>query len=179
MIHKTINVSFPRSGHHMLVEVLKCYFGDEFHYCEWHSDYYKRPDVCAETNFTKTHDHHLTWPVSPEYHHLVQVRSPLYSIASWRIHHKGQFRYFYEDQEVSKQKVEFWAKWVNKWILSPVPNRLIVQYESLIMRKSNVWRKVVEFVSPDAVNMDKLCHCIDVVNPRPIENTTDDWIGWL
>lgn len=179
-MHKIINASFPRSGHHVMRDVLQMYFGDEMKYCKWSDDFEKRPTVCGETNFTMIHDLHLTFPISDEWKYLVLVRHPIYSLASWRIHHKRDKGDICEDQEISKQKLEFWAKWVNKWVLSPVPNRLIVQYETLCREPLFVLYHVAMFICGRAVNQDRLSACIEHFNIRPnIPNTTASWIGWI
>lgn len=177
-MHRIINASFPRSGHHMMLGVLQNYFGDEMKCCKWSDDFEKRPHLCPETNFTMVHDMHLTFPGNdPYWKYLVLVRHPIYSLASWRIHKKLDDGNICEDLGVTQQKLEFWAKWMNKWVLSPVNNRLIVQYESLVSNPFSVFEKIIRFCSDSPVDAMKLKRYITEIAPVP--NTTDNWIGWL
>lgn len=180
-MNRVINISFPRSGHHMMLEVLRRYFGDDLKYCEYYTEFRKRPELCGETNFTKYHDHDLTWPVDFKYcdKYLVTVRHPLYSIASWRIHHRDELGDVVENQERSKQKVKLWADWVNKWVLSDIPNRMIVQYESMVRDPCAAFFKIIPFLSEEKMDFNKLSHSIDASAIRHIPNTTKDWIGWI
>ncbi len=179
-MNRILNISFPRSGSHLTCEVLSNYFGDSFKFCNYHTDFRKRPELCKETNFTKNHDHDLTWPVNFDHcdKYLVTVRNPLYAIASWRVHHRDEGGDIVESQERSKQKVKFWADWVNKWVLSDIPNRLIVQYESMVTSPNRTFSQIVNFISGECGAV-KLNDAVDKANVRHIHNTTQDWIGWL
>ena len=56
MDHVT-GVSWPRSGHHLLVRMLKLYFGETFGYC----DFYGGIEGCCKTvPCTRTDSVHLT-----------------------------------------------------------------------------------------------------------------------
>lgn len=163
-----------------MCNILQSYFGDELKYCKWSDDFEKRPTVCVETNFTMIHDLYLTFPLSDQVKHLVLFRHPLYSLASWRIHFKRDSGNICEDQDISKQKLELWAKWVNKWVLSPVPNRLIVSYERILENPTVALSKIIHFISNDMVNEERLSLSL-LANPvvSNMPNTTDQWIGWL
>ena len=43
---KILNVTFPRSGHHLLRQCLSLYFKDDFHYC--HYDHHCKSVPCTD-----------------------------------------------------------------------------------------------------------------------------------
>jgi hypothetical protein len=79
-------VSWPRSGHHLAVNVLKEYFGVNFSYCE----FYTPKDCCRafpcvrrdSVKFSKNHDFHLRAPISDSSPYLIQYRAFLPSVVS-------------------------------------------------------------------------------------------------
>lgn len=81
MDHVT-GVSWPRSGHHLLVRMLKLYFGETFGYC----DFYGGIEGCCKTvpctrtdsvHLTKSHDFHQEVPQIEGRKYLVQYRDYL------------------------------------------------------------------------------------------------------
>jgi len=133
-VKRTRFVTFPRSGHHWLVSMLQERLGDEFVYSEYHSNG-KTLENSPEVTAQKTHDFELDLPKNPEYLHIVQCRVIDDCIKSWekiapdwpeKRHHYGNF--------------------VSKWIVSPVPNRLIVYYHELLESTEEWVNKVVSFV---------------------------------
>jgi hypothetical protein len=108
--------------------------GDEFVYSEYHSNG-KTLENSPEITAQKTHDFDLALPKNPEYIHIVQCRVIDDCIKSWekiapdwpdKRHHYGNF--------------------VSKWIVAPVPNRLIVYYHDLL-DDAEVWvNKVISFI---------------------------------
>jgi hypothetical protein len=76
-------------------------------------------------------------------------------------------------------KLEFWAKWFNKWVLTHIPNRLIVQYESILENPLPSFEAIVRFMGDDSPRMDRLNDCITQANIRKVPNSTAKWIGWI
>jgi len=96
-------ISFPRSGHHLLVNCLVRYFGNElsfdsrsvetgtdrshfscgeFIYCEYYTHCRKIPCSNLKTTFQKSHDFDLTLPNIAGQYYIVQYRNPKDAIAS-------------------------------------------------------------------------------------------------
>lgn len=181
-LHRVINATFPRSGHHMMANVLSYYFGDNFKYCEWYSEPDKRPHICPETNFTKTHDFNLQWPITNDFKYLVLIRHPIYSLASWRHHLETEEGEVTGDMlnTVAKEKLKFWCDFICKWVLPPIPNRMIVEYETLISEPLRCFEPIVRFMGDDEPDLRSLRDCItraDIKRDKP--NTTKDWIGFI
>lgn len=178
-MNKVINATFPRSGHNLVHRVMSMYYEEEFKHCEWYMDVDKRPEVCPETTFVKTHDFELDWPIQDDWKYLVTIRHPLYSVASWRVldrHLTGD-----EDlnNDAARWKAEFWAKFVNKWVLSPVPRRMIVQYESMIERPLYTFSAIARFVSGKEPDAGKLSDILKRVNIRPMPTEVHGWLKWI
>ena len=66
-----VGISWPRSGHHMLLRLLKLYFGPSFGYCSLYGDRPEHPEVpqccrcvpctnAGKINFSKNHDFDLS-----------------------------------------------------------------------------------------------------------------------
>lgn len=139
-------ISYPRSGHHALVDVLQNYFGGGFHYCEIYRDHRPEELLGAEgsiTNYQKNHDFKLDTPILTDRQYLVQVRNPLESIESWneldrRVGHVP-------DSE--ENRLDFWVAFVKKWLLTPISNRLVVYYQDLIESPLPTCVSILQFLT--------------------------------
>lgn len=106
MIKKTIFVTFPRSGHHLVTNVLFKYFskninypeikGDEtrlkcrdvikageLNYCEFYHHCKAMPCPNFGTNIQKSHDFNLDLTIDNNYRYLILYRQPVEAISSW------------------------------------------------------------------------------------------------
>ncbi|MCG3178664.1 MAG: hypothetical protein BIFFINMI_00992 [Phycisphaerae bacterium] len=130
-------VSFPRSGHHVLVDTLRDYFGDALGYCEFAGGCGCRPCPDPRTNLQKDHDFDLGVPDDGR-PFLVQFRHPLPALVSWygfelraagvREGNEpvGQWRDF------ARAKLDFWRRWMMRWVLcAPRPRSATIAYERL------------------------------------------------
>lgn len=147
-IHRTYLVSYPRSGHHWLVCMLKTYFGDSLHYCEYYTDPEHAMAVCPETNCQKTHDFYLDEPRSPEFRYVVQFRNPEPAIHSWYRMERDAGRSD-DFREFFRHKMSFWLDFRNKWARDDWPTdvpRLILHYEDLRAGPINSLAKVIHFI---------------------------------
>lgn len=139
-------ISYPRSGHHALVEVLRAYFKENFHYCETYREHLPSDLMGAPgsvTNYQKNHDFKLDTPVLTDRQYLVQVRNPLESIESWneldrRVGHPP---------DTEENKLDFWVAFVKKWLLTPIPNRLVVYYEDLMATPTQTCVSILQFLT--------------------------------
>jgi len=136
-------ISFPRCGHHALTEVLRAYFGENFHYGEIYRDG-ARIGPGSKTNWQKNHDFNLDTPVLPDRNYIVQIRNPLEAIESWENLDK---RVAGRVVDTCENRIEFYSRFVTKWIYGPVPWRLVVWYEDLMARPLPTVTSVIQFVT--------------------------------
>lgn len=143
-IHPTECVSYPRSGHHALVSVLQAYFGNEFHYCEsYETPHLKIGQPGVLTNYQKNHDFGMDTELVPGRRYLVQIRHPLEAIESWEEHDL----LVGAEPSTPQAKLNQWVWFVNKWLYSPVPQRLVVWYQDLVTRPFEVCTSVIQFIT--------------------------------
>ena len=143
----TACMSYPRSGHHALVEVLRAYFKENFHYCEL----YRNPPTelllgapGSPTNYVKNHDFNLETPILSDRNYLVQVRNPLAAIESWD---ELDRRVGHRTPDSQEKKLDFWTAFVKKWVFGPVPSRLVVWYEDLLRDPPATTTSVIQFLT--------------------------------
>jgi len=153
MIARTACVSFPRSGHHALTAVLRHYFGDELRYC----DNYTSSDLDQMhnnvlTNFQKEHDLVLDYLLMPDVKYLIQVRNPVHAIQSW-IDFDAVVTGINANQtpdawkKTFSERLNFWNAWYQKWVLSDIVPRLVVEYESLVASPVSTIQQVILFMT--------------------------------
>ncbi len=168
-------VTFPRSGHHLLVSLLTEVVPD-IGYCErYHCSGRCRGDggggmvpcIDESKNIVKNHDYGLRTCVDSRSRYVVQCRTFLESAVSdfeLRLRrdselaaaYKAQGVYFSLDHsEYSWRKyalwaVEFWNKFIDKWVLSMRDlNCLVVRYEDILRDPAKVVSDVLVFVGID------------------------------
>ena len=172
-LDKVVCCSFPRSGQSLVRPVVMDYFGEKLKYCEWYDESHLRPNVCEETNFVKTHDRDLNWHIREDWKYLVLIRNPLDAVSSWRIMEQ-------EKNYNAGWKLDLWARWTTRWVINPVPNRLIVSYESMVNNPQLTLMKIVDFIQPKIPINGELIH--DIILRRrigPRLNHAQDWLGYL
>ena len=143
-------VSFPRSGHHLLHDTLTYYFGERLVYCEM----YRQPESDriggeSKTNYQKNHDFDLLTEIRSDRKYIVQVRDPLEAFASrWEMNIRVGKLNDTEQEFISTMHewTTYYCGFIKKWVLSPVPNRLIVHYRDLIEHSEDVVSHVIQFI---------------------------------
>lgn len=150
-------VSYPRSGHHALVDVLRAYFRDAFVYGE----IYRDPAAVLgalepPVNYQKNHDFGLLTPIDPARNYIVQVRNPLESIESW----EAFDRRVGAVPDTHEARLDFWTAFVKKWVFPDIPNRLVVWYEDLVGAPTETCVSVIQFLTrTQNVDMARLACC--------------------
>lgn len=145
-------VSWPRSGHHLLVRILDEYFGGRFHYCE----YYTPIDCCrcvpcermGEISFSKSHDRNLEVPIRAGGRYLVQYREFCPAVVSdfeLYVRDRGrdssaQFRRFANKE--ARKYVRFMGRWASAQADGTTIAR--IAYEQLA---SNPGRTIADVIS--------------------------------
>ena len=137
-------ISFPRSGHHALTEVLRFYFAENFHYGEIYRNGTALGEGTPPTNWQKNHDFNLTTPILPDRNYVVQVRNPLEAIESWE---KLDQRVTGKIVDACTNRMAFYCQFVKKWLYEPVPFRLVVWYEDLMARPVPTVTSVIQFMT--------------------------------
>lgn len=129
-------VSYPRSGHSLLVQFLKAYIGPQFHYCEYYTGCRQWPCVNRDNHFQKNHDFGLSLPVSRDRPLLVQFRSPLYSIASnfaLLVEQEPAWLTLAGWERYAIASITAWRHWVHKWVLGlDHKDALLLGYDNVI-----------------------------------------------
>jgi hypothetical protein len=164
MIVRTENICYPRSGHHLLVNILARYFDDSLKYCEYYSDEKHRMDVCPETNYQKNHDFRLTTPVLSDRKYVVQIREPFEAITS---HYElevslGKIRPAeFDKKEYLTRKFKYFSEFCQKWVIDDVPNRLIITYRELTDTPFAVVSRVIAHITDSsAVDVSRLTKAV-------------------
>lgn len=151
-------ISWPRSGHQLLVDILESYFGGEFAYCE----FYTPVDCCKKSpctrapmvKFSKNHDFESKTGIRRGTPYLVQYRSFLPSVVS------AFEMYVQNGQPDTADSFRFFARYLTtrynaflaKWTFGPnaPKEKLLIRYESLTSEsKIEVLTDIISFFAPD------------------------------
>lgn len=150
-------VSWPRSGHHLLVRILSAYFGDRFGYCE----HYSSIDCCkvvpcaraGVVNLSKNHDYDSTVPIVSGGNYLIQYREFCPSLVSnyeLDVRNKGKdsrrrFRKFAE------RELEKYETFLRRWAVAEASNCLFVRldYERLTSSPAEILETVIKLFAPN------------------------------
>jgi len=153
-------VSFPRSGHHLLVDFLQHYFACRFVYCEYYHTCHQLPCANPANNLQKNHDFDLNLPTDGAGDYLLQYRHPLYAVTSnYFLHlsgepHRGEpFEAGKEPiriwHEFAVRDVEWWKVWMRKWILgNDNPRVWTLAYEDLLHHPVEMLSAAAEYLCP-------------------------------
>jgi hypothetical protein len=154
-------MTFPRSGHRLLVSMLRQYFfngepvarenglyvSDVFTYCPNYGHCRAHPCSDARTNFQKDHDFELDTPISATMAHVVQYRHPVNSLISWYVFALARKNIPRDSrrswERFARMQITFWKGFVDKWVLGPVPNRVAIRYEAFVERPEEQLRAVL------------------------------------
>ncbi|UWR24421.1 hypothetical protein [Sulfitobacter sp. S190] len=152
---RVIGVSWPRSGHHLLVRLLTLYFGSGFRYC----DYYGGVENCCKAvpctrpdiHLSKSHDFDLQLPQIEGRKYLIQYRNFVPSVVSnFELHVRNggadtpeSFRNF------ASQQFDAYRAFTNKWITSDfAANQLQIEYDQLQGDPQNGLARAAEWLHP-------------------------------
>ncbi len=181
-------VSYPRSGHSLLVHFLKNYIGPEFHYCEYYTGCRQWPCVNRGNHFQKNHDFGLSLPVPRDRPLLVQFRSPLYAIASNFALLAGQepARFTLEDWErYAVASIMAWRQWMHKWVLGlDHKDALLLNYDDVTRDPdAHLSRALLLFgIEPDSARVQAVVKRIGVrrrASARGFPFYDADFLRWV
>lgn len=157
-----VGVSWPRSGHHLVVNVLHEYFENEFAYCEFYtpSDCCKSAP-CARREYiklSKNHDFLLKMPIVVDYPHFIQYRSFLPSVVSAfeLFIEQGQPDTFTSFEKFATKEARIYNKFLAKWVFGTKRprERLILRYEDLTSERG-------VYLISDVIRFFAKNHCVD------------------
>lgn len=181
-MHRVQGVSFPRSGHHLLVRCLQQYSGKRLGYRD---NVFRRQDFPGDgITLQKNHDFNLLLPISPDARYLIQYRRPLEAIASWyrwevkhgiAAEHNHGWRpainrhvpiwNLYTTRNNRKRwtsflesKILFWSGFMEKWVTGNTHSAsCFVDYSDLIRNPFDTISRVALFLDPETpLNAERL-----------------------
>lgn len=175
------SISYPRSGHHILMACLKDYFGDRMHYCEYytHCQTTPCPEGGSEINIQKSHDNQLDEIISPTKRYILQYRNPIKSLVSQCYNHEkyvwNKESTFEEWETFSNYKMELWEGFMKKWAQGNKEyNLLHLLYEDFLTDPKNFLEKTIKYINPtevlDSSKLDKILKERKIEPKRNIED---------
>ncbi|MGO1117957.1 hypothetical protein ACTL6U_04605 [Rhodovibrionaceae bacterium A322] len=180
-IRYVAGVSWPRSGHHVLVRTLERYFGEKFAYCEFYSS---KVDCCRTfpcsregLNLSKNHDSDGKSVPTAGVPYLIQYRSLMASVISnYELYVRNGNTDDIETFEVfARESAEKWARFITKWTGPAFPYEACeVAYEDLVQDPFATLSRVIGFFAPDdEVDEDLLQTVISQTNG--VITTKEGW----
>jgi hypothetical protein len=179
-----IGVSWPRSGHHMLVRLLQLYFGTDFGYCDFYGGkpWVDEIDTCcgqipcahAERIWlTKNHDFDLDLAQIEGQRYLIQYRDFAPSVISnfeLYVRNGGpdtplSFRRF-ASGEFSR-----YLGFIERWVRSDfVRDQLALNYSTFLSDPQTELARAVAFIRPDmAIDTDRIAEAIATVDGQEVK----------
>lgn len=176
----TINACFPRSGHRFLRQLVAKALGNDFRFCDYHpvgdgSNINKQQ--LDKANYVKAHDFDVLGPkiLEEEFgdkrRFLIQVRHPLFSIASY---YEFALKHGFVPEDTKsawmvflQSRLEYWKSFVDAWVINnqEASNSLLVTYEALASSPVTELRKVLTFLHEGNKYSDQ--ELLNVINQIP------------
>lgn len=186
-----LGISWPRSGHHLLVRLLQGYFGPGFGYCEYHKAPPSLADLdqcckqvpCAHLgriHFTKNHDFDLKVPQVAGQRYLVQYRDFIPSVVSnfeLFIRTGGQdsaesFRRFASNQFT--RYLDFSQKWVTSEFAR---GQMLINYADLTADPEATLARIVQLFQPgSAHDTARIAQVVAAVDGQKVERAKTQMI---
>jgi len=147
-MRKAICITFPRSGHHLLLRGLFTILPEHLVYSEGYKSQHNIKN-CECVNFQKEHDLDLDHEIDEQYGYIIQSRNPTDAIRSW---YRQAVQYEELEtpwEEFEKQKREYHQKWINKWIMGRPKDSLVLTYGELTDNKQAAVMRVANYLLKD------------------------------
>jgi len=174
-------ISWPRSGHHLLVRLMSDYFGDAFNYCEFYTEHL---DCCRQfpctraksVSFSKNHDFALDVSTAENVPYLVQYRNFFNSVVSeFELHirvHGADCDTKEEFEKHSVAKARQFKRFRQKWVdCDTRANVLLVPFEDLISNTEALASLCIQHFMPGTdVDLERLREVISNVDGEKVEN---------
>lgn len=174
-------VSWPRSGHHAVANVLEAYFGSQFVYCE----HYTIDDCCKSqpcsrqgVSLSKNHDFDLDTIASDDIPYLIQYRNFKDSVVSnfeVAVYNGTVSDDFESFKSFALDYANKYVRFLQKWVFDPrrPKERLVVKYEALMADPPLVMAQIVDFFAPGReIDHNLLATCIGSASIDAIKDGT-------
>jgi len=167
-IRNTLFVTFPRSGHTLLMDCLQEYFGEEMRYCENYHHCNTVPCLDPATNVQKTHDFDLGVKQEGQLI-IVQTRAKPDALQSWfELRCKwdpdnvGDWMY----PEFIREKGLFYDRWMMKWCTGG--SFPVITYEWFMTHPEMAIAKAVILLTDDVkVDRSKISDIVEKMDIKP------------
>lgn len=174
-------VSWPRSGHHLLVTILRKYFGRKFEYC----NYYSSPGCCKtipcthchHVTLSKNHDYDSIVPILGDQKYLIQYRKFCPSVISnFELylgnrnadHDNWDEFYWFADIEAKK-----YVRLMERWSAAVAVNSTFarISYEQLSDAPLATLETIVKLMAPDRpYDEDRLSRIVQSVRQKTMKD---------
>lgn len=150
-----MGVSWPRSGHHLLVRLLQAVLGEAFGYCQhYHTSAAccgRLPCTRPDIHLSKSHDFTGDLPRDPCRHHLVQWRDFLPSVVSdFELVVRGggeDSRAAFLDH--ASHRFGAWAAFRARWVeWGEAQGQLVLRYEDLVADPGRALGRMLAALAP-------------------------------
>lgn len=149
-INKTMLVSFPRSGQHLMVRGLQWVLQGKLIYSNWYESKHNMTNN-EYVNLQKSHDFHSTDEYRSDLNYIVLIRAFEPAVESWWESEgkKGDLKTFRDS------KVEYFDNFNEKWVLSPKENQLVIPYHEFIQNKTKYLQQVYKTMTSELMPEEK------------------------
>lgn len=162
-------VTIPRSGHHLLVRLLRA--ARPVRYC----GFYRPRECCrqipcvAGMELQRTHDFAGRTPRIETLRYLIQVRDIVPALVSgFELHAQRHPDTRGEWERFALKRLERHRRpFVRKWLRSPPPHSMVVHYDDLVTDTADTFRRVAEFVWGAPADLPESAEAIR--EPRRVE----------
>lgn len=193
-MRQIVFVSFPRSGHHLLIEMLAKYFDyDNFKdfdfqeslnytkplqigkyiYCEKYiMEGHKDNFIENNAHWYKTHDCALD---NEKYERKITNDETKFYIIQYRdfiptfysLYKKFRNHNSQEFYQTLEDYVSYWQKFIRKWIIYNInPNKILISYKNLISSKE-ILSKIIKFINPnEEIDYNKINEILKIIKPE-------------
>ncbi|QFT83279.1 hypothetical protein FIU89_21840 (plasmid) [Roseovarius sp. THAF27] len=155
-MERVIGVSWPRSGHHLLVRLLTLYFGEGFLYCDFYGGIEncckKTPCKRRDVHLSKSHDFDLGMPQIARRKYLIQYRDFIPSVVSnFELHVRNGGADTLENFRVfAGTQFDSYRAFSEKWVQSDFAARqLVIEYDTLQSDPATTLARAVGWFQPD------------------------------
>lgn len=155
-MERVIGVSWPRSGHHLLVRLLTLYFGAAFLYCDFYGGIEKCckkiPCKRRDVHLSKNHDFDLRMPQIAQRKYLIQYRNFIPSVVSnFELHVRNGGADTLENFQVfAGTQFDSYRAFSKKWVQSDfAAHQLVIEYDRLQGDPETTLARAASWFQPD------------------------------
>lgn len=149
-LNKTILVSYPRSGHHLMVRGLTEALDHKLVYSAFYGVAHNIAN-CEFVNLQKSHDFDLTDEINLDLNYIVLIRNFEDATRSWHKSIKSEIPI----DEFLESKREYYEGFIKKWVSGMFVPGFICEYEYLVPNKLKIITSASKFIGHEP-NMGKL-----------------------